>query len=118
LGFIASTWVSSAKLRCRRINLGFIGLTCYCRTICRLELRKASMPAAASEPSLGPRPPAANPPPGPPPPAPSPLTPPANAHILLSADAACQGLTLVHFSAQRKHFLWDRGCVQRLSRGV
>jgi hypothetical protein len=22
-----------------------------------------------------------------------------------------QGLTLVHFSAQRKRFLWDRGCV-------
>jgi hypothetical protein len=27
-------------------------------------------------------------------------------------DAACsQGLTLVHFSAQRKRFLWDRGRV-------
>jgi len=24
--------------------------------------------------------------------------------------AAEQGLTLVHFSAQRKRFLWDRGC--------
>ena len=22
-----------------------------------------------------------------------------------------QGLTLVHFSAQRKPFLWDRGCI-------
>jgi hypothetical protein len=22
-----------------------------------------------------------------------------------------QGLTLVHFSAQRKRFLWDRGCI-------
>ena len=22
-----------------------------------------------------------------------------------------QGLTLVHFSAQRKHFVWDRGCI-------
>ena len=28
-----------------------------------------------------------------------------------------QGLTLVHYSAQRKRFLWDRGCVQRLFRG-
>ena len=24
--------------------------------------------------------------------------------------AAAKGLTLVHFSAQRKRFLWDRGC--------
>jgi len=22
-----------------------------------------------------------------------------------------QGLTLVHFSVQRKRFLWDRGCI-------
>ena len=28
-----------------------------------------------------------------------------------------QGLTLVHFSAQRKRFLRDRGCVQGLFRG-
>jgi len=28
-----------------------------------------------------------------------------------------QGLTLVHFSAQRKPFLWDRGCSQGLFRG-
>jgi len=28
-----------------------------------------------------------------------------------------QGLTLVYFSAQRKRFLWDRGCVQVLFRG-
>ena len=28
-----------------------------------------------------------------------------------------QGLTLVHFSAQRKRFLWDRGCISGLSRG-
>jgi hypothetical protein len=26
-------------------------------------------------------------------------------------SAAAQGLTLVHFSAQRKRFLWDRGCM-------
>jgi hypothetical protein len=25
-----------------------------------------------------------------------------------------QGLTLVHFSAQRKRFQWDRGCIQGL----
>ena len=28
-----------------------------------------------------------------------------------SGLANTQGLTLVHFSAQRKHFLWFRGCV-------
>ena len=28
-----------------------------------------------------------------------------------------QGLTLVHFSAQRKRFLWVRGCISGLSRG-
>jgi len=28
-----------------------------------------------------------------------------------------QGLTLVHCSAQRKRFLWDRECVQGLDRG-
>jgi hypothetical protein len=28
-----------------------------------------------------------------------------------------QGLTLVHFSAQRKRFLWDVGCTQGLLRG-
>ena len=32
--------------------------------------------------------------------------------------AAYQGLTLVHFSAQRKLFLWDRGCDLGLFRGV
>jgi len=36
---------------------------------------------------------------------------------LRDAAAQNQGLTLVHFSAQRKHFLWDRGCVQGLFRG-
>ena len=29
----------------------------------------------------------------------------------VSGDACNQGLTLVHFSAQRKRLLWDRGCV-------
>jgi len=28
-----------------------------------------------------------------------------------------QGLTLVHFSAQRKRFLWDRGCMKGLPWG-
>ena len=28
-----------------------------------------------------------------------------------TVSPAGQGLTLVHFSAQRKRFLWDRGCV-------
>jgi hypothetical protein len=28
-----------------------------------------------------------------------------------------QGLTLVHFSARLKHFLWHRECIQRLFRG-
>jgi len=32
--------------------------------------------------------------------------------------ASGQGLTLVHFKAQLEHYLWDRGCVQRLFRGV
>ena len=34
------------------------------------------------------------------------------------ADAAAhQGLTLVHFSTQRKRFLWDRGSIEGLFRG-
>jgi len=32
-------------------------------------------------------------------------------------SASAQGLTLLHFSAQRKRFLWDRGCIQGLFRG-
>jgi len=28
-----------------------------------------------------------------------------------------QGLTFAHFSAQRKRFVWDRGCIQGLFRG-
>jgi len=35
-----------------------------------------------------------------------------------AAVAAAQGLTLVHFSAQRKHFMWDRGCIRDYSGGV
>jgi len=27
------------------------------------------------------------------------------------ADTSIQGLTLVHFSAQRQRFLWDRGLI-------
>jgi hypothetical protein len=34
-----------------------------------------------------------------------------------SITAVGQGLTLVHFSAQRKRIRWDRGCVQGLFRG-
>ena len=34
-----------------------------------------------------------------------------------SAAASRQGLTLVHFSPQRKRFLWDRGCIEGLFRG-
>ena len=33
------------------------------------------------------------------------------------SEARQQGLTLVHFSAQRKRFLWDRGCIEGLFRG-
>ena len=28
-----------------------------------------------------------------------------------------QGLTLIHFSAQRKRFLWDKGCLFELFKG-
>jgi hypothetical protein len=31
--------------------------------------------------------------------------------------AAQQGLTLLHFSAQRERFLWDRGCIHGMLRG-
>jgi len=31
--------------------------------------------------------------------------------------ASVQGLKLVHFSAQRKRVLWDRGCIQGVVRG-
>ena len=33
------------------------------------------------------------------------------------AQAARQGPTLVYFSAQRKRFLWDRGCIWGLFMG-
>jgi len=32
-------------------------------------------------------------------------------------DARRQGLTLVHFLAQRKQLVWDRGCIEGLFRG-
>jgi len=32
-------------------------------------------------------------------------------HAGARTAAAGQGLTLVYFSAQRKRFLWDRGCM-------
>ena len=34
-----------------------------------------------------------------------------------SLPSFSQGRTLVHFSAQRKRFLWDRGCIQGFLRG-
>jgi hypothetical protein len=34
-----------------------------------------------------------------------------------AAEAKRQALTLVHFSAQLKRLLWDRGCVQGDLRG-
>ena len=34
-----------------------------------------------------------------------------------AALALGQGLTLLHFLAQRKRFLWDRGCIAWLCRG-
>jgi len=33
-----------------------------------------------------------------------------------AASARKQGLTLLHFSAQRKRYLWDRGCIEGLFR--
>ena len=36
---------------------------------------------------------------------------------LCAVCASGQGLTLVHFSAQLKHFLLGRGCIQRLFEG-
>jgi len=33
------------------------------------------------------------------------------------AETSVQGFTLVHFSAQRKRFLWDKGCIQGLPEG-
>jgi len=41
---------------------------------------------------------------------------PAERHC--ATAAATPGLTLVHFLAQRKRFLWDMGCVEGLFRGV
>jgi len=35
-----------------------------------------------------------------------------------AATSAAQGLTLVHVSAQRKRFLWDRGCIYELFKGA
>jgi len=41
---------------------------------------------------------------------------PAARSIPLEAGPV-KGLTLVHFSAQRKRFLWDRWCIQGLFKG-
>jgi hypothetical protein len=40
-----------------------------------------------------------------------PASPPPHLDAGRQAAPAGQGLTLVHVRAQRKHFLWDRGCV-------
>jgi len=40
-----------------------------------------------------------------------------SASMRLSNGAWRQGHTLVHFSAQRKRFLWHRGCIQGLFTG-
>ena len=37
---------------------------------------------------------------------------------LSTLPASEQGSTLVHFSAQRKRFLWDRGFIIGLTRGL
>ena len=37
--------------------------------------------------------------------------------VAAGAIAKRQGLTLVHFLAQRKHLVWDRGCIQGVFRG-
>ena len=39
------------------------------------------------------------------------------ASLMFLSTALWQGLTLVHFSAQRKRFLWERGCVYGVSGG-
>ena len=40
-------------------------------------------------------------------------------HVIIThAHTRHQGLTLVHFSAQLKRFLWDRGCIYGLLWGV
>ena len=36
----------------------------------------------------------------------------------VARSARHQGLTLVHLSAQRKCFVWDRGCIEGLFSGV
>jgi len=40
-----------------------------------------------------------------------------SAYGVSSVIITTQGLTLVHFSAQRKRLLWVRGCIWRLFRG-
>ena len=37
--------------------------------------------------------------------------------MIQRSPAARQGLTLVNYSAQRKHFIWARGCIQGPYRG-
>ena len=47
----------------------------------------------------------------------SPVISGSAAHTPCVYSAAHQGLTLVHFSAQREHFLLDKGCILGLFRG-
>jgi len=37
--------------------------------------------------------------------------------VSVSGGGKWQGLTLLHLSAQRERFLWDRGCIWVLCRG-
>jgi hypothetical protein len=37
-----------------------------------------------------------------------------NVNVNVNPGGDWQGLTLVHFSAQLEHFVWDRGCAQGL----
>jgi len=39
-------------------------------------------------------------------------------HVIGTRATARQGLTLVHFSAQRKRCLWDKGCFREGSGGI
>ena len=42
---------------------------------------------------------------------PMPVLQPAGSRVGVLYLACTQGLTLAHFTAQLKHFPWDRGCV-------
>jgi hypothetical protein len=48
---------------------------------------------------------------------PSPVMAEVGTTLMNLRGSGLQGLTLVHFSAQRKRILWVRGCIQGLCRG-